>query len=52
MQESLNNFEIRHFINKNIKNYLNPFDPGRAPPPPPEDLSLRVFFIYSFIKSH
>ncbi len=49
MQESLNNFEIRHLINKNIKNYPNPFDPGPPPPPPPEDLSLRVSIIYSII---
>lgn len=52
MQDSLNNYEIRHLINKNIRNYPNPYEikapvpiipkPERTPHPflynPAEDL--------------
>ena len=54
MQDSLNNFEIRHLINKNIKNYPNPFEIAAPPPPPPEDLSLKVkaaLLIYAVAQS-
>jgi hypothetical protein len=35
MQSSLNNFEIKHLIYKNIRNYPNPFEVHVPPPPPP-----------------
>jgi hypothetical protein len=36
MQTSLNNYEIRHLLNKNIRNYPNPWEkkPEPAPLPP------------------
>jgi hypothetical protein len=40
MQHSLNNFEIRHLISKNIRNYPNPWekkdDPAPAAPEAPK----------------
>jgi hypothetical protein len=58
MQESLNNFEIRHLVNRNIRNYPNPFEVAAPPPPPPppDELGgkvrvLKNIFVFSRILS-
>jgi hypothetical protein len=44
MQHSLNNFEIRHLLHKNIRNYPNPWEvKADDPPPPPEPLQPHPF---------